>query len=70
MQDIRVKGQLDRHTLFFLLTISLSSAELEKKNLVPGCSVVAVITIWKQYVVSTEHAVVVAGFSVDVCSII
>lgn len=64
MQDIKMKGELDRHTQFLLPTISLSSAE-QNKNVVVGCFAVAVITIWKQYVVSTEHVLMVTGLSVE-----
>lgn len=65
MQHIRMKGELDRHTLLPPQYQSSKFKKKEKKrNFVAGCSVVAVIMIWKQYVVSTEPVVVVC-FAID-----
>lgn len=44
-------------------------AQLNKKkprNLDVGCSAVAVITIWNQFVVSTKRVALMVGFSGDV----
>lgn len=69
MQDIKMKGEFGRHSSSFPLSVSPGLNKIIK-NLVPGCSVVVFITIWKQYVVSTHLVVRVAGLFVNICLVI
>lgn len=63
MQDIRRRGE---SSLPVSPQLNTKKTNKKTRNLDVGCSAAAVITIWKQCVVSTELVVLVAGFSVDI----
>lgn len=69
MQDIKMKGEVDRHAHSFSSPLSVfPQLNQIKKTVVAGCFAVAVFTIWKQHVVSTEHVLLGAGLYTEAFS--